>query len=84
MLILLLKVRSLHYLLIILLVASKNLRLVTFAIFAGQCKYSMGTRLSPPIMLVNYVQKLVLILIVIIFKPSTADVLKYEEILKVN
>jgi hypothetical protein len=29
----------LHYLLTILLVVSKNLRLVTFAIFAGQCKY---------------------------------------------
>jgi hypothetical protein len=39
MLILLLKVRSLHYLLTILLVVSKYLRLVTFAIFAGQCKY---------------------------------------------
>ena len=39
MLILLLKVRSLHYFLTILLVVSNNLRLVTFAIFAGQCKY---------------------------------------------
>ena len=38
MLILLLKVRSLHYLFTILLVVSKKLRLVTFAIFADQCK----------------------------------------------
>ena len=45
MLILLLKVRTLHYLLTILLVVSKNLRLVTFAIFAGQCKYQLDTLL---------------------------------------
>jgi hypothetical protein len=35
-----------------------------------QCKCFMVTQLSPPIMLVEYVQKLALILIVIIFKPS--------------
>ena len=46
MLILVLKARSLHYLLtILLLVVSKNLRLLTFAIFAGQCKYQEDTLL---------------------------------------
>ena len=39
-----------------------------------QCKYSMGTRLSPPIVLVDYMQKLVLIFIMIFFKPSITGV----------
>ena len=39
-----------------------------------QCKCFMVTRLSPPTMSVEYVQKLALILTVIIFKPSITGV----------
>ena len=39
-----------------------------------QCKYSMGTRLSPPIMLLESGQKLALIIIVIIFRLSITGV----------
>jgi hypothetical protein len=39
-----------------------------------QCKCFMVTRLSPPTMLVEYVQKLALILTVIISKPSITGV----------
>ena len=73
MLILLLKVRSLHYLLTILLVVSKNLRLVTFAIFAGQCKYQYDTLL--------YVEYILhptgLYSELVVFFPYTMTVSKY-------